>query len=294
MTEAIIWLNQEEAHDLQNCGTKAVELAELERAPVGFVIVASAIAEAQRVGKLVDQLRNEILHAYHRLIIFGGTYVPFVEISASPIMPHAEVPTPFVSQLGGKAVLTKIEEMVNAMQATPQVALIVKQHHPAMHLRAYEQTDRERCLAIFEGNTPLYFASHEVAEFAKFLNTPNCAYYVVERNNELVGCGGFWIKPEEKKAALVWGMVRSDRQKIGAGSFLLLSRLQEVALAVPDCTIHLDTSQHAFQFFEKYGFEVQKFIENHYAKDLHRYDMILKLDAERRRWITKELGKFSR
>ena len=109
MNESIVWLYQREAHDLNNCGIRAAELAQLDPVPAGFVIIASAVGEARRSGRLPSDLRTEIMHAYHRLIIFGGTYLPFVKLVASPVVTSDEIPSPIILQLGGKAVLTKIE-----------------------------------------------------------------------------------------------------------------------------------------------------------------------------------------
>ncbi|SVC90586.1 uncharacterized protein METZ01_LOCUS343440, partial [marine metagenome] len=40
--------------------------------------------------------------------------------------------------------------------------------------------------------------------------------------------------------------------------------------------IHLDTSQHTYRFFEKFGFIVKQISKNGYGERLDKYDMILK------------------
>ena len=293
MNESIVWLYQREAHDLNNCGIKAAELARLDPVPAGFVIIASAVGEARRSGRLPSDLRTEIMHAYHRLIIFGGTYLPFVKLVASPVVTSDEIPSPIILQLGGKAVLTKIEEMLHGADPSVPFAIVVQQRQPVLRLRPYTGAERERCMAIFQSNIPPYFFQNEEKAFADFLDVPNCPYYVAERSGEIVGCGGYWIDTEKQMAGMVWGMVRRDRQKDGVGTFLLLNRLQGIAIQLTNCTVHLDTSQHTFTFFQKFGFDVQKISENYYGEGLHRYDMTLQIDAERRNWITKSLGKYS-
>ena len=48
-----------------------------------------------------------------------------------------------------------------------------------MHLRPYQPADFEQCLTIFDSNTPPYFAPHERAEFAEFLQQITDPYFVV-------------------------------------------------------------------------------------------------------------------
>ncbi len=40
--------------------------------------------------------------------------------------------------------------------------------------------------------------------------------------------------------------------------------------------IQLDTSQHTYRFFERFGFNVKQISKNGYGEGLDRYDMILK------------------
>ena len=40
-----------------------------------------------------------------------------------------------------------------------------------MKLREYAQADKEACLAIFDSNTPPFFAPHEREQFARLLET---------------------------------------------------------------------------------------------------------------------------
>jgi predicted GNAT family N-acyltransferase len=59
------------------------------------------------------------------------------------------------------------------------------------------------------------------------------------------------------------------------GKHLLEHRLNEIKTYYPEFPVVVDASQHTFGFFEKFGFVVAKITENAYAKDLHKYDMLL-------------------
>ena len=89
-----------------------------------------------------------------------------------------------------------------------------------MKIREYAQPDKEACLAIFDSNTPPFFAPHEREEFAGFLDTSSDPYFVVEHDGEVVGCGGFFLIPNEPAAVLTWGMVARARQGQGIGRLL--------------------------------------------------------------------------
>ena len=46
-----------------------------------------------------------------------------------------------------------------------------------------------------------------------------------------------------------------------------------------DIQIHLDTSQHTYRFFEKFGFSVNQISKNGYGEGLDKYDMTLNKDS---------------
>ena len=47
-----------------------------------------------------------------------------------------------------------------------------------------------------------------------------------------------------------------------------------------DTEVHLDTSQHAYRFFEKVRFFVSQISKNGYGKGLVKYDMVLMKHAK--------------
>ena len=103
-----------------------------------------------------------------------------------------------------------------------------------MKLREYAQADKEACLAIFDSNTPPFFAPHEREEFARFLETSSDPYFVVEHDGEVVGCGGILLIPNTPVAILTWGMVARARHRAGIGRRLLVERLHRLC-QLPGC-----------------------------------------------------------
>lgn len=150
-----------------------------------------------------------------------------------------------------------------------------------MHLRPYTLTDKDACLAIFDGNTPLYFGIDERPDFVTFLDEPNCIYFVLENaSGQVIGCGGYYINDKRRIAALCWGMVAREQHKRGAGQFMLTARLREICQSGNADRVMIDTSQHTAGFFQKAGFTVNAIVENAYAPGLHRYTMTLLLDKQ--------------
>lgn len=152
-------------------------------------------------------------------------------------------------------------------------------------IRPYNDTDKEACIAAFKSNIPKYFAEHELPDFESFLDTfktrrfyadtnRRTSYFVVEVNERVVGCGGFGDKDNTNTLTLAWGLIHKDFHKHGLGISLLEYRLQEIKKHYPGEPVYIDTTQHTYQFFEKYGFKVTKITRDFYFEGMHRYDMV--------------------
>lgn len=148
----------------------------------------------------------------------------------------------------------------------------------------YSSEYREGCMAAFISNSPKYFTPEEIDQFREWLDYvegnsrdlypgEHNHYFVVLQNQQVIGCGGFGYNPSTQKATLAWGLVHNDHHKQYVGSALLTHRLNQIGSMFPDATVYLDTTQHAFEFFERHGFEVEKITHNSYAPGMHRYDM---------------------
>jgi ribosomal-protein-alanine N-acetyltransferase len=148
-----------------------------------------------------------------------------------------------------------------------------------MLIRPYEARDKAACLAIFDSNTPKYFAPHERDEFSEFLDKPTCTYFVIAAGTEILGCGGYWVPDDGSRAIMCWGMVANDKHGTGLGKWLLLYRWKIICDVAPGALLEINTSQHTYGFFEKLGLKVTEIVKNGYGEGIDRYDMRLKLDA---------------
>ncbi len=143
-------------------------------------------------------------------------------------------------------------------------------------IRAYLPSDRDACLAVFDSNMPEFFALSERAEFEKFLGSPG-AYFVMEHEDAIVGCGGYAVADDANLASLVWGMVRRDSHRLGLGRFLLMYRLREIGKLEGVQVVRLDTSQRAAGFYEAQAFRVVGVVQDGYGPGLDRVEMVKKL-----------------
>lgn len=140
-------------------------------------------------------------------------------------------------------------------------------------IRSFRPTDMQMCLALFASNTPHYFDPSEGADFEHYLTGKPDHYFVAEEDDRIVGCGGYYIDQDKKVAGMTWGMVLNSEQGRGIGKRLLTVRLRQIVHDHPDVAILLDTSQHTYRFYERFGFVVTSITPDGFGPGLDRYDM---------------------
>lgn len=160
-----------------------------------------------------------------------------------------------------------------------------------VNIRAYQATDEQACLQIFNSNCPLYFDDSEYALFANWLKHQGTgaayqsptysdalhdAFYVLtDAQNGTVACGGFYIVKNIPEARMAWGMVTASLHNKGYGKALFEYRKNCIQQTWPKHSITLGTSQHTFQFYEKMGMQVLQIIPQGYGPNLDRIDMVM-------------------
>jgi N-acetylglutamate synthase-like GNAT family acetyltransferase len=142
---------------------------------------------------------------------------------------------------------------------------------------------KEALLEIFKSNMPLYFADEELPLFSTFLDSDAAnrgPYSIVFKNDIIVGCGGIALNQptkytNEPHVIMTWGMVHNRNHKEGLGKVLLLHRIKQAKEIYHGIKIALGTTQHTFEFFEKYGFKTVAYEKDHWGKNLDLYQMEL-------------------
>jgi len=148
-------------------------------------------------------------------------------------------------------------------------------------IRPYEVADRAACLAVFEANVPRYFRSSERREFEDFLEELPGPYFVLEAEGEIVGCGGYALAEEGRRADLCWGMIHRDHHGRGLGKQLTRRRIDE-ALARPTVEeVVAQTSQLTRGFYQSLGFQTVEVEPDGFAPGLDRCEMRLTTASRR-------------
>jgi N-acetylglutamate synthase-like GNAT family acetyltransferase len=143
-----------------------------------------------------------------------------------------------------------------------------------MKILKYTPVFKEKCVEIFESNMPKFFAIDELQSFIDFLEHDiDDNYYVVEKDGEIVACGGIFLTDDGKEAGLSWGMVHVDQQGTGIGKFFTDFRIDLLKKTYPDKVYKVDTSQHTAGFYLKRGFETIEVIPNGFGKGIDKYVM---------------------
>lgn len=151
-----------------------------------------------------------------------------------------------------------------------------------IRIREYEADDFNACMDAFISNLPKFFAPHEQQLFEIFLqeyaagNVMKSKYFVIEKNGNVAGAGGYGDKDNRGLISLAWGMIHHNFHRQGLGLLLLKYRLEEIVRLFPDVPVCLDTTQHSAGFFEKAGFTQTGQTPDYYAPGLHRIDLIWK------------------
>lgn len=144
--------------------------------------------------------------------------------------------------------------------------------------RPFAPADRDACLAVFDSNTPRFFAPEERGEFEGFLgNIEACEgrYLVLTRGASVIACGGLSFNPAGTQASLSWGMVNRAHHGQGLGSRLTRERIALARQVTGISELVLSTSQHSRGFYEAFGFGVVKITQSGLGTGLDRYDMAL-------------------
>lgn len=145
---------------------------------------------------------------------------------------------------------------------------------PRIH--RYTPSHRDSVLALLRLNTPAYFAEEEEAEFKAYLDSEIEHYFVMEMDGEVVGCGGINFDEQEKKGIISWDMFHPDFQSQGLGTQLLQHRLAILKSLNSVETIVVRTSQVAYLFYEKNGFQLKRIEKDFWAPGFDLYYMEFK------------------
>jgi N-acetylglutamate synthase-like GNAT family acetyltransferase len=140
-------------------------------------------------------------------------------------------------------------------------------------IQKYSKNHKEEVLELLERNTPDYFDPSEKEEFVQYLDSGIDDYFIVLNKKKLIACGGIDYFPNEESARIVWDMVDPEYQHKGIGASLINHRIKHIKEKNLFKRIIVRTSQFAFKFYAKFGFNVKRVERNYWAKGFDLYLM---------------------
>ncbi len=144
-------------------------------------------------------------------------------------------------------------------------------------IRPYEKNDKSFLIELLRLNTPKYFGVEEENDFIRYLDSEIESYFVIEKNHQIVGCGGINLNLEKQFGIISWGMIHPGFHGQKIGSELLKHRIEFLKKNYDLQKIIVRTSQLVFPFYEKHGFELKEIHPDFWAKDLDMYLMEINL-----------------
>ena len=142
-------------------------------------------------------------------------------------------------------------------------------------IRKYNSADQNSILEMLRLNTPAYFAPQEKEDLINYLNNHSENYFVVEYGNSIVSCGGYNYSDEINVIRISWDMVDPQYQGMGFGSRLTEFRIEKIKQLPNVKMIQVRTSQLAFKYYERFGFELKEIMKDFWAPgfDMYRMEM---------------------
>ncbi|MCB0661438.1 MAG: GNAT family N-acetyltransferase [Saprospiraceae bacterium] len=142
-----------------------------------------------------------------------------------------------------------------------------------MEILPYLPEHKQAVLDIFQANVPEHFAQEEIDQLAIYLDKSREDFFVLQGDEGFVGAGGINYNKEDNYAVLSWAAVHPVHQRKGYGSLLTRHRLKHIVDHTSFPKTIVRTSQTAYQFYQKMGFELQYTKEDFWAKGFDLYYM---------------------
>ncbi len=155
-----------------------------------------------------------------------------------------------------------------------------------MLIRNYLPSDELNVRELLLCNIPNgYFVLEDMKMLNNWLGAQNAGtiayppsvadYFFILETEKVIGCAGFYVLADEKRAHLTWGMVDATYHNKGLGKLLFQYRVDKIRELYPGYKITLGTSQYTFKFFEKLGMKTESIISNGFGNNYDKYYMNL-------------------
>lgn len=138
----------------------------------------------------------------------------------------------------------------------------------SISIREYKTTDKEDLLNLIRLNIPDFFAPDEETDFKNYLEKHRERYYVLLLDTKIVGCGGINFEDKKTTGIISWDVFHPAYQGKSLGTQLMKHRINILNSIDSIQKITVRTSQVAYKFYEKQGFELFEIKKDYWAKRL--------------------------
>ena len=144
-------------------------------------------------------------------------------------------------------------------------------------IRSYSAKDFEQVVILLRANTPQSFSPLEESDLVQYLKNKTEDYFVIEKENQVIGSGGINYSDQNSIGIISWDIIDPNHQGLGIGRMLLNHRLNLLKKTESIQKVIVRTSQIAFPFYEKAGFEIKEVKIDYWAKGFDLYLMEMNL-----------------
>jgi ribosomal protein S18 acetylase RimI-like enzyme len=149
-----------------------------------------------------------------------------------------------------------------------------------VQIRKYlKQHDEAVIINLLKLNTPQYFAEEEEKDLIFFLENHAQNFFVLEVDNEILGCGGFNFTNDLSTGKLSWDIIHPQHQGRGYGTKLTQFRIEQLKTYPTVKTISVRTSQLVYPVYEKFGFKTKEVVKDFWAVGFDLYRMEFDLNT---------------
>ncbi|MEM9403948.1 MAG: GNAT family N-acetyltransferase [Pseudomonadota bacterium] len=126
---------------------------------------------------------------------------------------------------------------------------------PATRIRPITAKDHASCRQIYKANEETTVPDGFIQDFEQDLASDRFLWLGIEEDNELIAIGAIRLNSDDlSAAALSFGMVRPDKQKMGYGSALLTARLASLPRPDPVTRVVMSSLEPSAGFYRRFGF----------------------------------------
>lgn len=140
-------------------------------------------------------------------------------------------------------------------------------------IRKYIKADLEKLVEIFNLNVPKNFDPKELDYFIDYFEKNADTYFTLESGNRIIGGVGYEIRESDKSGRINWIFLHPDFVGAGHGKAAAEHCLKILRSDPGAEVLIVRTSQLAYKFFERLGYNLVQTEKDHWGKGLDLYLM---------------------